>query len=787
MKSLLRVSVSSERAARGRLLLRPLRAASTSAHSPSPAVQNAPAAKPPTPIRYTSAEGKNAKHRSNECQSATLAKLDQSAHRNYQFFQALVHSRFRHLRQYSETDYTFFGLESEADVNRQAALFIKAVNTAFRLATDRAQTSREQNPLFWNLRNAFVKGDTRGLTSELKYSFESFLIRNRFPKAVTELHEKIADLRYPYEWYPATRMMQRTIHVHVGPTNSGKTYNALKALEGAKSGIYAGPLRLLAHEIYTRMEAKGLPCALITGEEQRFPEGVDSHFASCTVEMTPLNRPVDVAVIDEIQMIADDDRGWAWTQAFLGVQAKEVHLCGEERAVDLIKELAARMGDKCVVHNYKRLNALHTMNDSLKGDFSNLQKGDCVVSFTRLGLHKLKKGIEESTGRRCAIVYGSLPPETRAQQAALFNDQDNDYDFLVASDAIGMGLNLEIKRVIFETAFKFDGQKHRSLTVWETKQIGGRAGRFKTASQANKAAATGQTESAATTQSSNGWAMPGFVTTLDDEDLSTVAENMEQNVIPIKTAGIKPPPFLVEKFSAQFPPTTPQSFILLRLREMCRLSSRFHLCDDTDEIEVLDRLQNLPLTLPDRLIIMTTPVVLKDFRCVAALRGIAEVLAYNKSGHICDIDGIDLDILELDMKNSKLTKTEYLLRLESLHKQITMYLWLSYRFEGVFQSQHLAFHIKSLVEAKIATLLTQFDFTAEAAQIRRSKLRKIAKQNRVLEHTLIDENEAEGQGEHGEGPGVWKEEGHEEPLIDLDELDRSLDDGSKQPASTPAS
>ncbi|KAK0627133.1 P-loop containing nucleoside triphosphate hydrolase protein [Immersiella caudata] len=739
-----------------------------------------PQSQAPIPMRFKQSGHRVVPDLKKAVESAAVnpGKRDASAQRNYQFFLALVRARFRHIQRLSNTDYTFFGLQNERDIERQVALFLKAVDTAFRLATDRHLTSREQNPLFWNLRNAFVKGDTRGLTSELKYSFESFLIRNRFPKAVTELHEKLADLRFPYEWYPATRMMQRTIHVHVGPTNSGKTYNALKALENAKSGLYAGPLRLLAHEIYTRMEAKGIPCSLITGEEQRYPKGVDSNFASCTVEMTPLNKAVDVAVIDEIQMIADDERGWAWTQAFLGVQAKEVHLCGEERAVELIKDLAGRMGDKVIVHNYQRLNALHTMNDSLKGDFSNLQKGDCIVSFTRLGLHKLKKGIEEKTGRRCAIVYGGLPPETRAQQAALFNDQDNDYDFLVASDAIGMGLNLEIKRVIFETSFKFDGTKHRSLTVPETKQIGGRAGRFKTASQAN-AAAKGQQQAA------KGWAMPGFVTTLDDEDLPMVAENMQMDITPIKTAGLKPPPFLIENFSAQFPPQTPQSFILLRLREMCRLSNRFHLCSNTDEIVILDFLKDVPLTLPDRLILMVAPAVVNDERVMRAFRGLAEALAHHQSGHICDIEGIDLTILELDTKTSKFNKTELLLRLESLHKQITLYLWLSYRFEGVFQSQHLAFHIKSLVETKIAGLLGEFDFTAESAHLRRKFLRLKVEQNRKRESTLVaDEPEGgegkHGEGEHGEGPGVWNEEGHEEPLLDLNELDQGLNDEARQ-------
>jgi ATP-dependent RNA helicase SUPV3L1/SUV3 len=158
--------------------------------------------------------------------------------------------------------------------------------------------------------------------------------------------------------------------------------------------------------------------------------------------MAPINKELEVAVIDEIQMINSPERGWAWTQAFLGIQAREMHLCGEERTVPLIRELTAAMGDKLEIHRYQRLSPLKMMNKSLEGDLSKLQKGDCIVAFSVMGIHALREQIEKKTGRKVAIIYGSLPPETRAHQARLFNNPENDYDFLVASDAIGMGLNL---------------------------------------------------------------------------------------------------------------------------------------------------------------------------------------------------------------------------------------------------------------------------------------------------------------------------------------------------------
>lgn len=279
------------------------------------------------------------------------------------------------------------------------------------------------------------------LDKAVYFSFLDYVFARQRSDGSSKL-QKFADLRYPSEWYSTSRQVQRQIHLHIGPTNSGKTYNALKRLEEAGDGYYAGPLRLLAHEVYSRFRAKGIPCNLVTGDDIRKDPDQPAKISSSTVEMVDVVSPVDVAVIDEIQMIAQKQRGWAWTRAFLGANAKEVHLCGEARVVPLIRELAGSIGDTLHIHEYERLNPLKAMSKSLGGNLKKLRKGDCVVCFSILRIHAMKKQIETETGRRVAIVYGSLPPETRAQQAALFNAPDNDYDFLVGSDAIGMGLNL---------------------------------------------------------------------------------------------------------------------------------------------------------------------------------------------------------------------------------------------------------------------------------------------------------------------------------------------------------
>lgn len=220
---------------------------------------------------------------------------------------------------------------------------------------------------------------------------------------------QLSDLRYPSEWFPEARQMQRQIILHVGPTNSGKTYRALKRLSEAESGIYCGPLRLLAHEVFEKMNSKGVACNLLTGEERR-EVSPTATLTSSTVEMANLVRPMEVAVIDEIQLIADPLRGWAWTQALLGLKAKEIHLCGEPSVVPLIKSICESLNEEVIVNEYERLTPVEVMKDALNGDWKQIQKGDCVVAFSRQNIFAIKDKIEKETGLQCAVVYGALPP-----------------------------------------------------------------------------------------------------------------------------------------------------------------------------------------------------------------------------------------------------------------------------------------------------------------------------------------------------------------------------------------
>lgn len=555
--------------------------------------------------------------------------------------------------------------------------------------------------------------------SLLEYTYYDSVIQSD-KETQTNVYDPVAeytDLRYPTEWYAAARSTQRQIHLHVGPTNSGKTYTALKRLEEAGNGYYCGPLRLLAHEVYARFQAKGIPCHLITGDDVRTDPSEDAKLRSSTVEMVDTNSRVEVAVIDEIQMIAHEERGWAWTRAFLGSNAKEVHLCGETRVVPLIRELAASMGDTLHIHSYERLSPLKVMSKSLRGNLKLLRKGDCVVSFSVLGIHALKKEIEKETGRRVAIVYGSLPPETRAKQAELFNDPDNDYDYLVASDAIGMGLNLAVKRMIFESVYKYNGRERELLTIPQIKQIAGRAGRYRTAKQGNdKETKEGETKSSAPQA-------VGLVTCMEDDDLHIIRKALDTEPEPLKTAGLLPPSEFVEEYAARLPKGLPFEYIFQRLCDVAKIHRRFKLVDTRSQLRIAKTLDAVPrLTITDRLVFSASPAETRKPIEAYLLIALAKCVSEGKHVSCADIPEMPLEMLDEPMSGQR----EYLQGLELLHKALILYLWLSYRFVGIFKDQAQAMYAKSLTEERINETLSKFSHSAELKErMRQLKSRQI--------------------------------------------------------------
>ena len=241
----------------------------------------------------------------------------------------------------------------------------------------------------------------------------------------------------PWKWFPETREKYpvRQIHFHMGPTNSGKTKTALDHLRRAKTGCYLSPLRLLALEVQEILAQSqknesdiwedGVVCNVKTGQIKKyFPNATHT---SCTIEMTDYSAEYDCAVIDEIQMIEDANRGHHWTNAILGLKAKEIHLCGSEAALKIIVEILKNTGDELTIHKYARFSSLTTERAPMKS-FDELEEGDCFISFSKGRIYDLKDRINEhlnegtdSTQNHCAVLYGSLPAESKIKQAQYFN------------------------------------------------------------------------------------------------------------------------------------------------------------------------------------------------------------------------------------------------------------------------------------------------------------------------------------------------------------------------------
>lgn len=270
--------------------------------------------------------------------------------------------------------------------------------------------------------------------------------------------------------FPAARAMKRKMIAFLGPTNSGKTHEAMELLAAAPSGTYLAPLRLMAMEGADRLNGRGLPCDMVTGEEAILVEGA-RHCAS-TIEMLDASKEIDVAVIDEVQLLMDPDRGWAWTQAVVGAPAKILALTGSCDALPLVERLAAMCGDELEVRTFERMTPLAAGGTVT---LSGIQDGDAVVAFSRSEVMRLRTWLSDA-GRKVASIYGALGPEVRRSESERF--RSGEASVLVATDAIGMGLNLPIRRVVFSALSKFDGYDTRPLTGSEIRQIGGRAGRF---------------------------------------------------------------------------------------------------------------------------------------------------------------------------------------------------------------------------------------------------------------------------------------------------------------------
>lgn len=321
---------------------------------------------------------------------------------------------------------------------------------------------------FYRQQGINIWKDRKFLLREFSKLVNSVLILKRKDISSTILQEYLGQF-----WlHSEARKINRKVIYHLGPTNSGKTFHAIYSLCKAKKGCYLAPLRLLAAELFDTMQERGVKTTLLTGEE--VIEVEDSTHYSSTIEMAKLHEQFDCVVIDEIQMISDPQRGWAWTRALIGISAEEVHICGDDSVVDLVKKIVEMTGDTLEFRTYERMTKLEVMDHTIS--LGGLTKGDALIVFSRKNALKYKSELER-LGFKVSIIYGMLGPEVRREQARKFDQGET--DIMVSTDAIAMGMNLPIKRIVFSTLSKFIDDKEYRLSASEIKQIAGRSGRYK--------------------------------------------------------------------------------------------------------------------------------------------------------------------------------------------------------------------------------------------------------------------------------------------------------------------
>lgn len=303
----------------------------------------------------------------------------------------------------------------------------------------------------------------------LKSGIMTVLITSHIPKIIYKKFDAVFP-KNPKDEYEDTRKLNRKFYIHLGETNTGKTYNAMQRLKEARHGIYLSPLRILALENFERLNNEGVKCDLLTGEEEVRVESA-TH-TSCTIEKLDINEKYDVAIIDEIQMINDDERGAAWTRSLLALKCNEIHICGAINSKELIEEIIDDCQDEYEFKEYKRNIPLKVEFDPFS--YRDIEQGDALVVFSKKRVLQLAKNYADM-GIKSSLIYGDLPPEVRKKQYKQFINKES--SILITTDAIGMGVNLPIRRIVFMDTKKFDGNEIRYLNSQEVKQIAGRAGR----------------------------------------------------------------------------------------------------------------------------------------------------------------------------------------------------------------------------------------------------------------------------------------------------------------------
>ncbi|EKG05094.1 ATP-dependent RNA helicase, putative [Trypanosoma cruzi] len=537
--------------------------------------------------------------------------------------------------------------------------------------------------------------DVVGRIAVILPQFEKWYVARKAPEKVT-MHE-------PWDWYPKARFMRRRFVFHYGPTNSGKTHAALETLVKAKSGVYCAPLKALAAQVWKRIDAS-VPCDLLIGDERRFGGGAEH--VSCTVEMTPIDYQIDVGVIDEVQMIADRDRGWAWTRALLGLPAREIHLCGEERAIPLIRKVLYKTHElqRLEVVPHRRLVPLE-VSPSLDGDLRRIENGDTLVCFSRRAIFDMKKKLESISGMAPHCIYGSMPFSVREAQADAFNNGTRDViegksgkkHVLISTDAIAYGLNMSIERIIFTSMRKFDGKQMVTLPQATILQVAGRAGRFGVL-RTHKF---------------------GRCTTLDLNDFAVLREAVNSRLPSLQKAGLLPTAEVLELYirlreaeeGSRVTENNLSSFYqrMREFSECCQASDLFFPCDlSRSLLQVAKELEAVTdLSLSDRILFCYVPLNDRGKETYDLLRAFGHDHAAGRHVVLRIDEEFERLVKQCDLVCSGDTRRAHqvLTRMEHLYRAAEMYCWLAWRFGKTFVHLETATALKERAALKMEEIL----------------------------------------------------------------------------------
>ncbi|RUM70818.1 MAG: helicase [Sulfurovum sp.] len=470
--------------------------------------------------------------------------------------------------------------------------------------------------------------------------------------------------------FPLARQLKRHIIFHVGPTNSGKTYAALKTLKMATTGYYLAPLRLLALEGYEDLKKADIHASLITGEEEIIDE--ESTHISSTIEMMNASVEVDVCVIDEIQMISDRDRGWAWANALIGAPAKKVILTGSSNALHAVKALCEYLEEPLEVIAFERKNELSMMQTPTS--IKKIEPQTAVVAFSRRDVLSLKQQLSERYS--VSVVYGNLSPEVRREEAKRFREGKS--QILVATDAIAMGLNLPIKTLLFSKDNKFDGLRRRELLPEEVLQIAGRAGRY-------------------------GFEEKGYVGALEESALANIASAFYTPLVDLKLPVSVMASLEHVMLIGEILETEDMRTILEFFADNMEFEGPFRAANIDSMLEIATIVDEYHLDLKTRFYLSCAPASISSPYIESVFhRYVKQIEA---GGEVRYIPPRDLPAFA--------QTNDMLLNAEDRVREISLYLWLSFKFPDIFKDTQEALKARVRLNSYIENSLRQGHFTKQ--------------------------------------------------------------------------